>query len=277
MSEIVSNKHVAEIVNINDDKKLGRVKVDIKGVFSSVSGDEGIDFDLSPWFYPEFPHQDTFHTPKVGQKVKVWFDGDINHGRYSCYESMSGGLNTMISEDYEGFKSIVHDLEEELDVNYSRKLGVLIRLGEHRIQIFKEENKIELSLSDDKHVITINDDVITSSFNSGEHKQVINSTGISQVSKKISNGSLDGSAEPSVLGDKNKNQLDKLWAAIEKINKDLQKFHQQQFAITSAVGILSPLKMAHQKALVNATSNIPKDKKIANKTKETLSKINTLD
>lgn len=277
IANILKHKHVAEIVRINDPKHLGRIKVDIKGVFSTVDGKETIDFDKSPWIYPETPHQNTFHTPKLKEKVIVWFDGDINHGRYRSYDEIKKDLSDLLKEDYEGFKSVVRDEEEKLEISYSRKRGVVMKLDVNTIRVFKDKNKILLSLNDDTNVVEIEDDFIKASFNKDQRVIEVNKEGVSIVSDKIFHGSLNGAKEPCVMGKVNESQLNAIWDAINKINEDLKSFHDTQGKITNAVAILKPLFPAHTKAKASATINISKDKKIKAKVPETLSKVNSLD
>ena len=277
IADILKHKHVAEIVRINDPKHLGRIKVDIKGVFSTVDNKETVDFDKSPWIYPETPHQNTFHTPKLKEKVIVWFDGDINHGRYRSYDEIKKDLLDLLKEDYEGFKSVIRDEEEELEISYSRKRGVVMKLDVNTVRIFKDKNKILLSLNDDTNVVEIEDDFVRANFNKGQRVVEINKEGVSTVSDKIFHGSLNKAKEPCVMGEVNENQLNAIWDAINKINEDNKSFHEAQSKITNAIGILKPLFPAHVKAKTNATTNISKDKKIKAKVPETLSKVNRLD
>jgi len=259
MTEIVNRDHEAEIINIDDPNKEGRIKVNIKGVFGNIDGTFSLDPEKLPWIYPEFPHHDTFHTPKLGEKVLVWFSKDINHGRYRSWESVSDDLKELLKEDYEGYKSVLYDKEEEVNISYSRKKGIVINLGKETINISKEEQKITLN------------------FNEGQRKVVMNENSVSVVSDKISLGSLDGSSEPSVLGDKNEEQLKELWKAIEKINKDIETSSKIQKEITSKVAILAPLSPGFALSELSAKANPISNKVFSSKVPKTKSKVNTID
>ena len=158
------------------------------------------------------------------------------------------------------FNSTVNfDEEDKVEINYSKKLGINVKLFDSSINISPEGKEITLSLNDGNRIVKLNE------------------KGISFVSDKISSGTMDGSAEPSVLGDKNVDQLSLIWDAIKKINDDNLQFHTQQQAITSSVGILSPLTGAHAKAMTASTKNKSTIESGKGKVKTVLSKVNTLD
>jgi hypothetical protein len=257
IQDIISRQHIGEIVDISDPKFLGRVKIDIKGIFSSIDGEQKIDFKKAGWFYPETPNQDSIFTPKVGNMVICWFDKDIYSGRYRSYEGISKELSDKMKEDYEGYKSIVFDPEEKLEIFYSRKDGVNIKYGDSIINITKDGKSIVASIDNGKRSVLIDDEAV------------------STISDKISHGSKGKSAEPSVLGDKQEDQLKLLWDAIDKLNTDFGDFTKVQSAVS--VGLLSPLKAGYTKASITSTTNKIKIKSGKSKTSTILSKVNTLD
>lgn len=245
-----------EVIDIGDPKKLWRIKVDIKGLFSTPNGDEKIDVAELPWIYPMNNGFDSGETPKVGQSVLIEFDGDIRRGRYRSWEEMSEEFITLLGENYEGYKSIVHDAEEKLNIRYTRSKGIEIILDKSFTQILPNGN-------------------IISSYNNGQRIVEINDKGVSTLSDKIFHGSLNEAKEPCVMGDKNKEQLDELWKAINKINKNLVEYSTLQ--LTMARGILSPLKVGLNKIQTLSQDEISPNEEIKAKTPETLSGVNKLN
>lgn len=245
-----------EIVSIDDPKNEWRIKADIKGLFSLPDDTQKIEVEALPWIYPMFNGYDSGYTPKVGQSVIIEFNGDIRTGRYRSIEEMSDELAELISADYEGYKSIVHDSEEELNIRYSRSKGVEVILGASHIRVEKGG-------------------AIRHSFNDGERVIELNSNGVSILSDKIYHGSIDSASEPCVMGDVNKNQLDSIWEAIEAINQNLDTFGTIQQAVSMSV--LSPLKAGFKALSQQAKSDISNISSPKGKTEDTLSKVNKLD
>lgn len=245
-----------EIVSIDDPKKQWRIKADIKGLFSLPDNTQKIEVDALPWIYPMFGAPDAGFTPKVGQSVIIEFNGDIRTGRYRNLEEMSDELASLISEDYEGYRSIAHDLEEKLNIRYSRKNGVEIIL--------------------DKSVVRIETEgTIRHSFNDGERIIEINDKGVSILSDKIFHGSINDASQPSVMGDDNKAQLDAIWEAIENINKNLKTFGDMQQMVSMSV--LSPLKAGFKSLASNSQIEVSSISEPKGNTEKTLSKVNRLD
>jgi hypothetical protein len=245
-----------EIVSIDDPKKLWRIKVDIKGLFSTPNGEQSIDISELPYIYPMNNGFNNGETPKVGQSVLVEFDGDIRRGRYRSWEEMSEEFLILLQDDYEGYKSIVFDDEEKLNIRYTRSKGVEVILDKSFIQI--ERNG-----------------TIRGSFNEGQRKIELNDKGVSIVSDKIFHGSLDNASQPSVLGDDNKEQIDALWDAINKILNILENYADVQSKISR--GILSPLKIGLKLLGKLSKAEISPNNKMKAKTPKTLSKVNKLD
>ena len=247
-----------EIVSIDDPKKLWRIKVDIKGLFSTPNGDQrDIDISELPFIYPMNNGFNSGETPKVGQSVLVEFDdGDIRKGRYRSWEEMSDEFTTMLNEDYEGYKSLVYDSEEKLNIRYSRKNGVEIILDKSYVQIKP-------------------DGVIKNSFNNGERIIEINAKGVSTKSDKIFHGSINEASEPCVMGDVNASQLKALWDAINNINNNLSKFGLTQTLVSK--GVLSPLKAGFKILEASSKKEISPNEKTKSDVPKTLSKVNKLN
>lgn len=245
-----------EVISIDDPKKLWRIKVDIKGLFSTPNGDDKIDLSELPYIYPMNNGFDSGETPKVGQSVLVEFDGDIRRGRYRSWEEMSEDFIMLLQEDYEGYKSIVHDKEEKLNVRYTRSKGIEIILDKSFIQIKP-------------------DGTIKSSYNDGERITEINEKGVSVKSDKIFHGSLNEAQQHCVMGDDNKAQLDALWDAINKILEILNQYADVQSKISR--GILSPLKIGLKLLGKLSKAEISPNNKNKKDTPKTLSKVNRLN
>lgn len=253
---ILRRFYKGEIVSIDDPKKLWRIKVDIKGVFSTPNGDEKIDMNELPFIYPMNNGFDSGETPKVGQSVLVEFDGDIRKGRYRSWEEMSEDFLTLLAEDYQGYKSIVHDKEEKLNIRYTRGKGVEIIFDKSFVQIEPNGN-------------------ITSSYNNGERITTINNNGVSTKSDHIFHGSLNDAKEPCVLGRTNSDMLADIWNAINKINSNLESYGDAQSAM--AVGVLTPLKASLKLLATNSKSATSANDKKKAKVRDTESKVNKLD
>lgn len=258
VNQILDSYHVGEIVSISDPKFIGRIKADIKGVFSSVDGSQSIDFDMAPWIYPEMSSMNVFHTPKVGDMVIIWFDKDLYHGRYRSYERVGEDLTERMKDDYEGFKSIVYDPEEELEISYSRKKGIIIDLGGSTIKIGKKNKKISLSYKHGESILELSKD------------------GVSIESSNISLGKIGDSNEPAVLGDKAAEQLTALWKAIGDTNKVIADYHDKQGTVVGSVSILSPMKAAHLMSQVKVNLNIIKNLNSSLKVNSMKSKVITV-
>ena len=275
ISSLIKRTHIGKIIDINDPKKEWRIKVDIKGLFSTPNADEEVDKTKLPWIYPENPGFDCGQTPKLGQKVLVWFDGDIRSGRYRSWEEFSDELKGLITDDYEGYKSIVHDAEEELQIAYRRGRGIFAILGNNFFEMLKEDGTFRMSHDGGKHIVEVTPDFVKISYNNGEREYLMNSSGVSTKSDHIFHGSIDDASQPCVLGDTNASQLNSLWEAINKINSNLKVFGDLQAGVS--VGIFSPLKPGFKKISADSNSAIPPNNQKKAKVPDTLSEVNKLD
>jgi hypothetical protein len=106
---------------------------------------------------------------------------------------------------------------------------------------------------------------------------VLNKNGISQISKNISQGTLDKSAQPGVLGDTNAEVLQDLWDNLNNLNTALRLYAEAQAKIAVAVPIYIGLAPALQAtaALSNAIELVLPA--IAQLIPQTKSKVVTLD
>lgn len=150
---------VGEIISIDDPLKLLRIKCKVPGLFS-----EEIEPELLPWFYPSnaisFSSAEggtgSCDVPKVGTFVVIHFStNDIYSGQYYSIPTINETLrNEILAQEYEGVHVMKVDYDEQLQIFYTPKQGVMIKLGtsyinidsEHSIKI-KTENKNTIELN----------------------------------------------------------------------------------------------------------------------------------
>lgn len=127
----------------------------------------------------------------------------------------------------------------------------------------------KIELDDKNELIRITD----------KHGHIIemNSEGISQVSDIISLGSLNGSAEPGVLGDTNADRLNEILNELDQLTEDMLIFLTTQNTASGSVPLLAPLSAGYvtlTQAVTQIKTNIGEIKLTVDDTK---SKVVTLD
>lgn len=246
------NLYKGTIVSIDsDEEKRGVIKCTVDGLYNSANMGN-IDLDSLPKLYPLYSGTlNDFSTPKMGEEVFVVLN---NGNKYSGFwfgkYSLSDDFLQVMSDRYEGFKSIKYDEEEKLRCYYSRDRGLFLELDDSRIKIF--ENEIFLETPDRKlHILD----------------------------GMISLGALEKSAEPATLGDKNVDALNQISDELEKLSTEISKFCITQSNVTKNVSYLSPLTPAYDVLNASAISIIAKIKSQikAMTIPKTLSKKTSLD
>lgn len=183
-----------EVVLVDDETKQGKIRIRIAGIFGENIPDENI-----PWAMPRFQHKEEYCVPPIGSKVQVRFLHNNIH--FPEWWLQKGKSNTMSDEDYpSGVLLFERDLEEfELDgkvsVRYTESEGLVTELTKNdnvSTTIIRPDNSIFLKNGSTGHVVHLSE------------------TGISL-------GTEEESAEPGVLGDKNREALDKLNENIKEL------------------------------------------------------------
>lgn len=219
-----------EIVAIDLDNKNGVVKCRVNGLYNSPTIGDIPDKDL-PNVYPLLsPNQNSFYSPKIGEHVIIINDRDNKMTPfYLAKSNLSDYLLNKMSNDYEGFKSIVIDDEEKLEVYYSRKDGIKIKLDKTHINIVDNE----VFIDNGNRVLHVLDNMISL----GKEKK---------------------SSEPATLGDKNVDALNSLADEIANLSNAIISFTTQQTNITGSVTYLAPLSPAYTPLLQAATNTLTK-------------------
>lgn len=135
------NVFFGDVVDVQDDEKIFRLRVSIKGYTNEIATE-----DL-PWYYPFFG----FHyIPIVGDVVPVLiFDGDFTTGFYiKKIDLQSTGLE---GSEYENYLEIYKRLGVEL--SYKESVGIQLINAKSRLQV----EELRASLYVDKNQITLDD------------------------------------------------------------------------------------------------------------------------
>lgn len=176
----MDNVHIGIIESIDDPNRVGRCKIRVHGLFGHQSDNiKGyIPTDHLPWAYPN--HQlsfgtngaSSYSTPKIGQTVLVKFDGDIYHPLYIGISDLDDGILDIASRDYEGFKAIHIDTENNIRIFYTNGDGLVIE-NEQSIMTIDNDARIFIAFRDETAAIEltnnridiVTNDIITSSSN----------------------------------------------------------------------------------------------------------------
>lgn len=114
-SDELMRVHYGEVLDNDDPKKLGRIKVKIEFIFEEAAAD-------LPWVYPNEFSPSSLYVPQVGEKVKVVFrNGDIYHPEYIGFFHSTVNHDDAFDEDYpdsfglhkQGFKA-TYNMKKEL-------------------------------------------------------------------------------------------------------------------------------------------------------------------
>lgn len=218
------------VIKIDDNKYSGIIKCRVNGLYNSESMGN-IDDDDLPNLYPLYsPNQNSFFTPKLGDIVYVIVDRSNKYfGMWMAKAKLSDYLISKLSSDYEGFKSIVIDDEEKLEIYYSRNDGIIIKL--------------------DKSVINLKNNEITAT---NEDRTIHLKNGM------ISLGQLDVSEEPCTLGNKNVDALTEIVNEALELASSVVNFCNTQKIVTNNISYLAPLNAAYDPFLLKSQSVISK-------------------
>ena len=194
------------VLAVVDEK--GIIKATVPGLFSDQD-----DPDLLPPIYPYFIGNKNMFT-KVKEDDAVWvmfFEDNPYELFYFRKDNIQESLSEILNKDYENIEVITH-LDNDsgyVSLYYTDGTGWILRKEDSVIQIDKT-GRIILDYNGDKHrQISIDDN-------------------------SISLGTIGGSAEPAVLGDKLTDTLQKLYLTLKSI-EEASKINPYTIAIGSAM------------------------------------------
>jgi len=232
------NLYIGRVVTISDDNKSGIIKCRVDGLYNSEYLGNISDEDL-PNLYPIYSqNNDSFYSPKIGEEVFVFLDRSNKYtGFWFGKAKLSDLLLSKLSSDYEGFKSIVIDEEEKLEIFYSRNDGVMVKL-------------------DNSFVNIVNNEILV---NNGDRVLHVKNG-------MISLGKPNSSDEPATLGDKNAETLNSICDKIMELTAQISALATAQSTVSASVPYLAPLIPAYSAiigSLQSITSGIAQIKSVS--------------
>ena len=255
--DLKTSNYLGTVVDINDPRKEGRIKVRVFGKFDE------LEVEDIPWCEPSFIHTGgsetgggNFSLPKIGSLIQVSFDnGNIYQPMWTYQTKMSEELKEALQsdDDYQNAHSLIYDSQAEpgpLKIWYTPTGGVKIELGTSQFNI-KKDLTVEI-IADEGKILHIQKD-------------------------KIAIGQSEQADEPGVLGNKNEEVLNKILDKIDKILSIIIEFATTESTAASAAYILAPLVPGLTSLLQQATTEKATLTNIRTKVPETKSKTITLD
>lgn len=238
-----------KVVDINDEKKLGRIRCEVFG------RTENIDINHLPWYLPR-RNKDAHDLPKLNEIVEIFLmDDDILMGYYKLCGNSE--ILEISDEDYQSAKYVLfHDLsnwndEGILEISYTKSKGVYIELDESIVNI-RRNGTIHL-------------------YSKLLNKQI----DISET--QISLGSVGESLEPAVMGTQN-NKLHEMQANYS--DYEFQSISDACMKLSNACNnpYTAPLKPIFKKLSESLKStSIKKSNEIINFLPNLLSELVSLD
>lgn len=170
--DIINDSYIGEIVDANDPDFKGRVRVMVYGVYGDKNGNQ-LPVEDIPWAYPIYENSfsgasggsGTFHTPRKGSMVRVLFDRDKYHPKYVGLEELDERLKDELKDDYDGFHSLLYDVDEKVKIYYSKKGGLLMHFDGGVINL-KPDNTILIDHKNSTSTIELSEnniDMVTNS------------------------------------------------------------------------------------------------------------------
>lgn len=144
--------YVGFVEDINDPKRLGRVKVRVQTIF------EDIPTEHIPWSSPYIsPEGKSFRIPSVGKQVDVVFDDNIYHPFYIYTDrynlNLQDKLESLSDDEYKDFIALLFDHRSRI---YSDQEGFTI---DYLISKIKVKNEgINLELKDNNGILNLGTD-----------------------------------------------------------------------------------------------------------------------
>lgn len=195
--------YLGEVINITDTKKLGRIKVRVRGWYDDL--EEG----LIPWALPRYISPNQHDLPSVGSEVVVNFMGnDIHHPVW-----FSGGhyINEaeLSDDDYESASILLHKKLE--DYNSSGSISIKYLDSEGFTITLDKSNTIAKILLGTDNTLKLESD--------GRFIHILKDM--------ISLGKENNSSEPATLGNKNADVHDATLELIKTVVAELTTFLSQ--------------------------------------------------
>ena len=145
---------LGEVVDIEDPKELGRVRVKVFGKF------DDLETELIPWARPSNNMTSSsssgggsFSTPKIGSVVNVNFDnGNLYSPEFTYIQKISDELKEEISgSNYENAQSLLYDTEIEggLKIFYTEERGLVIKFADTMVNLATDKTITITNKADD--------------------------------------------------------------------------------------------------------------------------------
>jgi len=152
----ISKTYVGFVENINDPRRLGRIKVRVQNVF------QDIPTEHIPWATPYLtPDGKSFSIPNPGKMVNVFFDGNIYHPCYVYSDKYNLNLQDMLEslsdEDYSDFIALTFDHRTRMYADAHK--GITLDFLLNKIMVKSEG--INLELKDNNQVLNLGTDGAT--------------------------------------------------------------------------------------------------------------------
>lgn len=248
-----------KVIDNDDPKKIGRVKVRVNGYYDDV------DESMIPWALPKNVAFNRLDPPPIGSEVQIDFiEGEIMLPVWSTRNGLSA--KDMDIDDGDYVQSAVL-LYKDLKEHYN---------GDGKVRVMYTETKgLELELKKGEKIAYFNLRPDNSVYMKNEKFDKV----IHLAEKSISLGTEDKSAEPAVLGDTNHKALDHTNDTIKEFSGIIEAHAQKIFTICIGSSILRPLAMPHLQLKIKLASQISSSKYNRNKNfyPKTKSKIVSLD
>lgn len=158
--DLKNTRWLGKVVDINDPKKEGRVKVKVFGKF------DDLDIDVIPWARPATritagsASGSGFHSvPKLNSIVGVYFDnGNIHEPEYYMLQHISDELKSEIENSYENAHSLIYDTVTEggVKVFFTEEKGLMLDYKEVQINI--KNDKTVVITNPNKDIIELKND-----------------------------------------------------------------------------------------------------------------------
>ncbi len=205
----MTEQFLGEVLDISDPKKLGRIKVRVRGWYDE------LDEDLIPWALPSYITRNRHDLPCVGSEVVVEFlKGSIYHPVWFTGGHYKNELD-ISDDDYESGVIILHkdlskfDSEGTVTVRYFESDGLVLEV--------KKDSKVSRILFGTDNTV----------------KMEADGRFIHLLKDMVSLGKENKSAEPAVLGTKNADLHDAMADLIQTVVSEITKFATQLAASAS--------------------------------------------
>ncbi|BAV39288.1 phage-related baseplate assembly [Tenacibaculum phage pT24] len=216
----MENGYFGTVIDNDDPKKIGRVKVRVNGFYDNV------DESIIPWAIPKNISFNRLDPPPIDSIVQI----DFIEGEIMCpiwYTFNGKSANDMGIDDNEYTKSAVllyKDLEEYessglVKVLFTEKDGLIL-------QYDKDDESAIINLRKDN----------TLYFKNSQYDKVIHLS-----NESISLGSEDKSEEPATLGQTNHDALDMTNETIKAFSEIVDSFAKEASQICIKSSVLMPL------------------------------------